>query len=277
MASTHRGTPFCEQGEARSSIGGKALARILDSIDNPAQLRTLSVTQMQQLAEEIRREIIEKVSVRGGHLAPNLGVVELTMVLHYVFNTPEDQLVWDIGHQAYVHKLLTGRRERFHTIRQFGGLSGYLRRDESPYDVFGASHASTSISAAFGLAVARDLRGEHFKVVAVIGDGALTGGMALEAINNVGSLKKNLLIVLNDNDKSISDNVGAISLYLSQVRKMQITPSYRRLREMAKGSIERLPVVGDKAREAAGRAETSFKQFMMHSKSGAIFEELGLK
>jgi 1-deoxy-D-xylulose-5-phosphate synthase len=232
---------------------------------------------MQQLAKEIRHEIIEKVSVRGGHLAPNLGVVELTMALHYVFNTPEDQLVWDIGHQAYVHKLLTGRRERFHTIRQFGGLSGYLRRDESPYDVFGASHASTSISAAFGLAVARDLRGEHFKVVAVIGDGALTGGMALEAINNAGSLKKNLLIVLNDNEKSISDNVGAISLYLSQVRKMQTTPSYRRLREMAKGSIERLPVVGDKAREAAGRAETSFKQFMMHSKSGAIFEELGLK
>ena len=253
------------------------MTRILDSIDGPEQLRALTVPQMQQLAKEIRHEIIEKVSVRGGHLAPNLGVVELTMALHYVFNTPEDQLVWDIGHQAYVHKLLTGRRERFHTIRQFGGLSGYLRRDESLYDVFGASHASTSISAAFGLAVARDLRGEHFKVIAVIGDGALTGGMALEAINHAGSLKKNLLIVLNDNDKSISDNVGALSLYLSQVRKMQTTPSYRRLREMAKGSIERLPVVGDKARETAGRAETSFKQFMMHSKSGAIFEELGLK
>jgi 1-deoxy-D-xylulose-5-phosphate synthase len=253
------------------------LTRILDSIDGPEQLRVLTVPQMEQLAKEIRHEIIEKVSVRGGHLAPNLGVVELTLALHTVFNTPEDQLVWDIGHQAYVHKLLTGRRERFHTIRQFGGLSGYLRRDESPYDVFGASHASTSISAALGLAAARDLRGERFKVVAVIGDGALTGGMALEAINNAGSLKKNLLIVLNDNDKSISDNVGALSLYLSQIRKMQTTPSYRHLREMAKGSIERLPVVGDRAREAAGRAETSFKQFMMHSKSGAIFEELGLK
>jgi 1-deoxy-D-xylulose-5-phosphate synthase len=253
------------------------LTRILDSIDDPEQLRVLTVPQMEQLAKEIRHEIIEKVSVRGGHLAPNLGVVELTLALHTVFNTPEDQLVWDIGHQAYVHKLLTGRRERFHTIRQFGGLSGYLRRDESPYDVFGASHASTSISAALGLAAARDLRGERFKVVAVIGDGALTGGMALEAINNAGSLKKNLLIVLNDNDKSISDNVGALSLYLSQIRKMQTTPSYRHLREMAKGSIERLPVVGDRAREAAGRAETSFKQFMMHSKSGAIFEELGLK
>jgi len=253
------------------------LTRILDSINDPEQLRALTVPQMEQLAKEIRREIIEKVSVRGGHLAPNLGVVELTMALHYVFATPDDLLVWDIGHQAYVHKLLTGRRERFHTIRQFGGLSGYLRRDESPYDVFGASHASTSISAALGLAVARDLQGRESKVVAIIGDGALTGGMALEAINNAGSLKKNLIIVLNDNDKSISDNVGALSLYLSQVRKVQTSPSYQRLRDVAKGSIERLPVVGDMAREAAGRAETSFKQFMMHSKSGAIFEELGLK
>src|SRR5579884_1441283 len=259
------------------SLWRKPLGRILDSIDSPEQLRTLSISQMEQLAGEIRSEIIEKVSVRGGHLAPNLGVVELTMALHSVFNTPDDLLVWDIGHQAYVHKLLTGRRDRFHTIRQFGGLSGYLRREESPYDVFGASHASTSISAALGLAVARDLQGKDFKVVAIIGDGALTGGMALEAINNAGSLKKNLIIVLNDNDKSISDNVGAIHHYLSQVRRLQTTPSYQRLRAMAKGSIEKLPLVGDKAREAAGRAETSFKQFVMHSKSGAIFEELGIK
>ncbi len=197
--------------------GRKQLTRILDSIDSPVQLRALKSAQMSQLAEEIRREIIEKVSVKGGHLAPNLGVVELTMALHYVFNTPDDLLVWDIGHQAYVHKLLTGRRERFHTIRQFGGLAGYLRREESEYDVFGASHASTSISAALGLAVARDLQGENFKVVAVIGDGALTGGMALEAINK------------------------------------------------------------DKAREAAGRAEMSFKNFVLHSKNGMIFEELGIK
>ena len=232
---------------------------------------------MQQLAEEIRQEIVEKVSVKGGHLAPNLGVVELTMALHYVFDTPQDLLVWDIGHQAYVHKLLTGRRDRFHTIRQFGGLSGYLRREESPYDVFGASHASTSISAALGLAAARDLKGEHTKVVAVIGDGALTGGMALEAINNAGSLKKNLIVVLNDNDKSISDNVGALHHYLGKARRMQISKSYQRLREMAKGSIVRLPVVGDKAREAAGRAETSFKHFVLPSKSGTIFEELGFK
>ncbi|QBD78420.1 1-deoxy-D-xylulose-5-phosphate synthase [Ktedonosporobacter rubrisoli] len=253
------------------------MSRILDSIDDPTQLRALTIPQMVQLAQEIRSEIIEKVSVRGGHLAPNLGVVELTMALHAVFHTPDDLLVWDIGHQAYVHKLLTGRRERFHTIRQFGGLSGYLRREESPYDVFGASHASTSISAALGLAAARDLQGKDFKVVAIIGDGALTGGMALEALNNAGSLKKNLIIVLNDNEKSISDNVGALHHYLGEVRRLQTTPSYRRLREMAKESIEKLPVVGDMAREAAGRAETSLKQFVMHSKSGAIFEELGIK
>ena len=253
------------------------MTRILDSIDSPQQLRTLTTAQMEQLAEEIRHEIIEKVSVKGGHLAPNLGVVELTMALHYVFDTPKDLLVWDIGHQAYVHKLLTGRRDRFHTIRQFGGLSGYLRREESSYDVFGASHASTSISAALGLAVARDLQGEHFKVVAIIGDGALTGGMALEASNNAGSLKKNLIVVLNDNEKSISDNVGALHHYLGKLRHVQTLKSYQRMRDMAKGSIEKLPVLGDKAREAAGRAEISLKNIVLHSKSGMIFEELGFK
>jgi 1-deoxy-D-xylulose-5-phosphate synthase len=253
------------------------LTKLLDSINGPEQLRTLTTVQMEQLAEEIRHEIIEKVSVKGGHLAPNLGVVELTMALHYVFDTPKDLLVWDIGHQAYVHKLLTGRRDRFHTIRQFGGLSGYLRREESPFDVFGASHASTSISAALGLAAARDLQGEHFKVVAIIGDGALTGGMALEALNNAGSLKKNLIVVLNDNEKSISDNVGALHHYLGKLRHVQTFKSYQRMRDMAKGSIEKLPMLGDKAREAAGRAEISFKNFVLHSKSGMIFEELGFK
>lgn len=253
------------------------MARILDGIDTPEQLRALSIAQMRQLAQEIRQEIIEKVSVKGGHLAPNLGVVELTMALHRVFDTPHDLLIWDIGHQAYVHKLLTGRRDRFHTIRQFGGLSGYLRRDESEYDVFGASHASTSLSAALGFAAARDLRSEQHKVIAVIGDGALTGGMALEAINNAGSLKKNLIIILNDNEKSISDNVGAIHLSMSKARHVETTRSYQRLRAMAKGSIQKLPVVGDKALEAAGRAEDSFKHFMLPSKAGTIFEELGFK
>src|SRR5579863_6870402 len=233
----------------------KSLARILDTIDSPEQLRSLTTPQMQQLAEEIRREIIEKVSVKGGHVAPNLGVVELTIALHMAFDTPSDLLVWDIGHQAYVHKLLTGRRDRFHTIRQFGGLSGYLRREESIYDVFGASHASTSISAALGLAVARDLKGEQFHIVAIIGDGALTGGMALEAINNAGSLKKNLIVILNDNDKSISDNVGALHHYLGKFRHIQTSRGFQRLREMAKRFIKSLPLVGNAAREAAGRAE----------------------
>src|ERR1700682_1476383 len=247
------------------------LTRILDSIDGPAQLRTLKPAQMRQLAAEIRREIIQKVSVKGGHLAPNLGVVELTMALHYVFNTPDDLLVWDIGHQAYVHKLLTGRRDRFHTIRQFGGLSGYLRREESPYDVFGASHASTSISAALGLAAARDLQGQKFKVVAIIGDGALTGGMALEAINNAGALKKDLIVVVNDNGKSISDNVGALHDYLRQLR------TSRHLRRLSATVYESLGVVpgGTLLRRVISRAVRSAKEFWLPSKSGVIFEELG--
>jgi 1-deoxy-D-xylulose-5-phosphate synthase len=247
--------------------------RMLDTIDEPAQLRKLTLPQLEHLAAEIRREIIETVSVRGGHLAPNLGAVELTLALHIAFDTPKDQLIWDIGHQAYVHKLVTGRRERFQTIRQFNGLSGYLRRDESIYDVFGASHASTSLSAALGVAVGRDLRGEDFKVVAVIGDGALTGGMALEAINNAGALKKNLIFVLNDNDKSISENVGAIHKYLGKLRS---DPRYRKLRGAARQSLANLPVVGDLAVEMAGRADRSMKEFWLPSKSGVIFAELGL-
>jgi 1-deoxy-D-xylulose-5-phosphate synthase len=247
--------------------------RILDTINSPADLRKLTYSQLEQLAQEIRREIIETVSVTGGHLAPNLGAVELTLALHLAFETPNDLLVWDIGHQAYVHKLVTGRREQFHTIRQLGGLSGYLRRDESPYDVFGASHASTSLSAALGLAVGRDLRGENCKVVAIIGDGALTGGMALEAINNAGTLKRNVIFVLNDNDKSISDNVGAIHKYLGKVRA---DPRYRKLRGAAKQSLASLPVVGDLAVEVAGRADRSMKEFWLPSKSGVIFAELGL-
>ncbi len=247
--------------------------RILDTIDEPAQLKKLTLPQLEQLAAEIRREIIETVSVRGGHLAPNLGVVELTLALHIAFDAPKDQLIWDIGHQAYVHKLVTGRRDRFHTIRQFNGLSGYLRRDESIYDVFGASHASTSLSAALGVAVGRDLRGEDFKVVAVIGDGALTGGMALEAINNAGTLKKNVIFVLNDNEKSISENVGAIHKYLG---KLRADPRYRKLRGAARQSLANLPVVGDLAVEMAGRADRSMKEFWLPSKSGVIFAELGL-
>jgi 1-deoxy-D-xylulose-5-phosphate synthase len=248
------------------------VASILATIDDPAQLRRLSPEQLRQLAQEIRQEIIETVALRGGHLAPNLGTVELTLALHIAFDTPRDLLVWDIGHQAYPHKLVTGRRDRFRTIKQFNGLSGYLRRDESPYDAFGASHASTSISAALGMAVARDLRGEDYKVVAIIGDGALTGGMALEAINNAGAMKRNLIIVINDNDKSISDNVGALHAHLGKVRSGR---SYRRLREAAMHGLEAMPGVGDLAKEVAERSVRSAKEFVLPSKSGVIFEELG--
>src|SRR5262245_1794559 len=247
------------------------VARILDTIDNPAQLRALSSTQLALLAQEMRQEIIETVALRGGHLAPNLGTIELTLALHIAFETPKDLLVWDIGHQAYPHKLVTGRRDRFRTIKQLDGLSGYLRRDESEYDTFGASHASTSISAALGMAVARDLRGEKYHVVAIIGDGALTGGMALEALNNAGALKKNLIIVLNDNDKSISDNVGALNAHLG---KLRTDPNFRRLRNVASQSLKHVPG-GNLAKEVAGRTARSAKEFVLPSKTGVIFEELG--
>jgi len=247
------------------------VSRILDTIDRPEQLKSLSRLELEQLASEIRQEIIQTVALRGGHLAPNLGTVELTLALHIAFDAPRDKLVWDIGHQAYPHKLITGRRERFSTIKQLGGLSGYLRRDESPYDAFGASHASTSISAALGMATARDLKGESFKVVAIIGDGALTGGMALEAINNAGAMHKDLIVVLNDNDKSISDNVGALHAYLGKIRADK---HYRHLHDTVKHSLELMPG-GNLAREVAGRTVRSAKEFVLPSRSGVIFEELG--
>ncbi|HEX6816846.1 MAG TPA: 1-deoxy-D-xylulose-5-phosphate synthase [Ktedonobacterales bacterium] len=247
------------------------MTRLLDTINTPSQLKSLTPTQLDQLAGEIRQEIIDTVALRGGHLAPNLGTVELTLALHIAFDTPKDKLVWDIGHQAYPHKLITGRRESFRTIKQLGGLSGYLRRDESEYDAFGASHASTSISAALGMATARDLRGEDYDVVAIIGDGALTGGMALEAINNAGAMQKKMIIVLNDNDKSISDNVGALHSYLNKVR------TDRKLRKVADAAYHTLDHVpgGHLAQEVAGRTARSAKEFMLPSRTGVIFEELG--
>ncbi|HZC06345.1 MAG TPA: 1-deoxy-D-xylulose-5-phosphate synthase [Ktedonobacterales bacterium] len=245
--------------------------RILDTIDSPAQLKRLSHSEVERLAEEIRQEIIEAVSLRGGHLAPNLGAVELTLALHIAFNAPRDLLVWDIGHQAYPHKLVTGRRDQFRTLKTLGGISGYLRRAESDYDAFGASHASTSISAALGMAAARDLKGEDFNVVAIIGDGALTGGMALEAINHAGSLHKRLIIVLNDNNKSISDNVGALHAYLSQLRE---NTNVRRFKDAASDTLDHAPG-GSLAKQVAKRAARSAKEFVLPSKSGVVFEELG--
>jgi 1-deoxy-D-xylulose-5-phosphate synthase len=247
------------------------VTRILDSVERPSDLKILSSQQLEELAEELRQEIIATVALRGGHLAPNLGTVELTLALHVAFDAPRDKLVWDIGHQAYAHKLITGRRDRFRTIKQLDGLAGYLRRDESPYDAFGASHASTSISAALGMAAARDLRGETFKVVAIIGDGALTGGMALEAINNAGALKKNLIVVLNDNGKSISDNVGALHDYLGRIRTNR---RLRRIRALLTGGLDDVPG-GQFAHRVTQRAIRSAKEFWLPSKSSVIFEELG--
>ncbi len=201
--------------------------RLLDAIDAPSDLRNLTVPELKLLCRELRDFLIDEISRVGGHLGAGLGAVELAVSLHYVFNTPDDKLVWDVGHQAYPHKILTGRRDRFHTIRQFGGLSGFLKRDESPYDTFGAGHASTAISAALGMVAARDLAGNDYKVVAIVGDGAMTGGMAYEAMNNAGLLKRNMIVVLNDNNMSIAPNVWAISNYFTE---LIANPSYNRFK-----------------------------------------------
>ncbi len=214
------------------------MANILDNIKSPADLKGLSYPELDQLADEIRGELVNTVSNNGGHLASSLGAVELTIALHRVFNTPVDKIVWDVGHQGYAHKLLTGRRERFNTLRQYHGLSGFPDRLESPHDAFSTGHASTSISAALGIAVARDLAGEDFHVVAVIGDGSLTGGMAFEGLNHAGHLRKKMIVVLNDNAISISPSVGALSQSLN---KITLDPRYYRAKEEAGRVIPRLP------------------------------------
>ena len=189
---------------------------LLDQVNTPEDLSKLSLRELRQLISEIRHELIEVVPQTGGHLASNLGVVELSVALHTVFDSPQDKIIWDVGHQAYVHKLLTGRKDRFHTIRQAGGLSGFTKRSESCHDCFGAGHAGTSISAALGIARARDIQGEDFDVIALIGDGAMTCGLPFEGLNNAGDLHKNLIVVLNDNGMSISPNVGALSSFFSR-------------------------------------------------------------
>ena len=195
----------------------KTAKPLLDAIDTPKDLRLLKTSQLTQLSDELRNETIEAVSTTGGHLGAGLGVVELTVALHYVFNTPLDKLIWDVGHQAYPHKILTGRRDRIRTLRQGKGLSGFTKRSESRFDPFGAAHAATSISASLGFAVARDLKGESNNIIAVIGDGSLTAGMAYEAMNNAGSMASRLVVILNDNDMSIAPPVGAMSAYLSRL------------------------------------------------------------
>lgn len=190
---------------------------LLESISSPADLRRLSRTELPQLASELREFVLQSVSKTGGHLSSNLGTVELTIALHYVYDTPHDRIVWDVGHQTYPHKILTGRRERMGTLRQLGGISGFPRRVESEYDTFGTAHSSTSISAALGMAVASKLKGDKRHAVAIIGDGAMTAGMAFEALNNAGAMDANMLVILNDNEMSISPNVGALNNYLSKL------------------------------------------------------------
>ena len=247
---------------------------MLEKIDSPADLQGLDRDELDLLAREIRDLLVVTCSRNGGHLAPNLGVVELTLALHRVFNAPTDKIVWDVSHQSYVHKILTGRRDRFATLRKGGGISGFAMRAESPYDAFGAGHASTSVSAALGMAIARDRRGGSERVVAVLGDGALTGGLAYEALNNAGQLQSNLIVVLNDNEMSIAPNVGSIASYLSVLRSK---PLVNYAREKAKDVLHHLPF-GGTARKAIASAEVAAVRFVAPAeKTAVIFEELGFR
>jgi len=240
---------------------------LLDTVKIPADLRRLEPSQLRQLADELRQETIDAVSITGGHLGAGLGVVELTVALHYLFETPKDRLIWDVGHQAYPHKILTGRRPRIRTLRQGGGLSGFTKRDESEYDPFGAAHSSTSISAGLGMAVARDLDGRSNHVIAVIGDGAMSAGMAYEAMNNAGSMDSRLIVILNDNDMSIAPPVGAMSAYLSRLLSSKSYLSLRHLaKEMAKAFPRRIEMAAKRAEEFARGMVTG---------GGTLFEELG--
>ncbi|MDH5359842.1 MAG: 1-deoxy-D-xylulose-5-phosphate synthase [Gammaproteobacteria bacterium] len=238
---------------------------LLSRVDSPEDLRQLGPSELKELATELRLFLIESVTETGGHLSSGLGTVELTVALHYVFNTPDDRLVWDVGHQSYPHKILTGRRDAMGSMRQFGGLAGFPKRDESKYDTFGVGHSSTSISAALGMALAAQKRGEERKVVAIIGDGAMTAGMAFEALNHAGDLDANLLVILNDNDMSISENVGAMSNYFAKVLSGSL---YSSVREGSKKVLSKMPSVW----ELAQRAEEHFKGMVV---PGTLFEELG--
>jgi 1-deoxy-D-xylulose-5-phosphate synthase len=247
---------------------------MIEKIHSPADVKALGRHQLDLLARDIREILVETCSHNGGHLAPNLGVVELTIALHRVLDLPHDKLVWDVSHQSYVHKLLSGRRERFHTLRQGGGISGFAMRSESEYDAFGAGHASTAVSSALGMAISRDLLGRHQTVVAVIGDGALTGGLAYEALNNAGQLNSNFIVVLNDNEMSIAPNVGSIASYLSVLRAK---PFATFMRERAKDVFDHIPF-GGAARKAFASAEMGAMRFVAPSeKAAVIFEELGFR
>lgn len=243
---------------------------ILEQIKGPEDLKKLTSEELSQLAEEIRAFLIEKISHTGGHLASNLGVVELTIALFRTFDLPEDKIIWDVGHQSYTHKILSGRRMEFDELRQYGGLSGFPKRKESPYDSFDTGHSSTSISAGLGIAQGRDILGEDYKVVSVIGDGALTGGMAYEALNNAARMKKNFIIILNDNKMSISENVGGMSRYLGGLRT---GAGYNDLKKNVADALERIPVVGGRMIDKIKRTKNSIKQLFI---PGMLFENMGI-
>jgi 1-deoxy-D-xylulose-5-phosphate synthase len=247
------------------------MSRLLETIDSPADLRRLAPEDLARLAPEIRATILEVVSKNGGHLSPNLGVVELTLALHYVFDTPRDLVIWDVGHQTYTHKILTGRRERFRGLRQEGGILGFPDREESEYDVYNTGHASTALAAALGLAVARDKKGETHRVIAVVGDGSLTGGVAWEALNQIGHLRERIIIVLNDNEMSISPSVGALSKYLGYLATGQY---YLRVKDLAKTILKSVPALGWPIIRAGRAVEELVKKTFF---PGLVFEELGLK
>jgi 1-deoxy-D-xylulose-5-phosphate synthase len=259
----------------KSRITGKNMKteyKYLNQVNLPADLKKLTLPELRILVDELRDYLIDTISQIGGHLGASLGVVELTVALHYVFNTPEDKLVWDVGHQGYIHKIITGRRELLKTIRQYGGISGFLKRSESEYDVFGAGHASTSLSAALGIATARDFLKKKYKVVAVIGDGSMTGGMAYEAMNNIGLLKKNIIVILNDNKMSIAPNVWTLHNYFNE---FLANPSYNKFRNFvwdATGKLDKK--VGDRIRHIASKLEGGLKSVIT---PGMLFEALGFR
>ncbi len=245
--------------------------RFISEINSPADLRQLRVEDLQEVADELRAFIIETCSRIGGHTGASLGAVELAVAMHYVFDTPDDRLVWDVGHQAYAHKILTGRRDELHTVKQPGGLSGFLRREESEYDTFGAGHASTSLSAALGMAIARDIKKEDFHVCALIGDSSLAGGMAMEAINQAGHLKSRLIVLLNDNEMSIAPAVGALSRYLNRIKEAQ---SYQHLKEEIGDALGSVPGIGQRLRHVAKSVKDAIAAAVL---PGALVNELGFK
>lgn len=243
---------------------------MLERINGPQDIKGLDKTELEELAAELRQFLIEKISITGGHLASNLGVVELTMALYLTFDLPKDKIIWDVGHQAYTHKILSGRKAEFDELRQYGGMSGFPKTKESPCDAFNTGHSSTSVSAGLGMALGRDVQGEDYSVVSVIGDGALTGGMAYEALNNAARLKKNFIIILNDNNMSISENVGGMSKYLSSIRT---GTGYNDLKKHVTFALEKIPVIGAKVIDKISRTKQGIKQLII---PGMLFENMGL-